>query len=80
MPPQDAYRPAKDAIGKALRLDETVAGAHTALGSLSWRYDWDWPTAEREFKHELELNPNGGGHASFAFYLGWTGRRAEAFR
>jgi eukaryotic-like serine/threonine-protein kinase len=78
VPPQDAYRPAKEAIGKALRLDETVAGAHTALGSLSWRYDWDWPTAEREFKYELELNPNGGGHASFAFYLGWTGRRAEA--
>jgi eukaryotic-like serine/threonine-protein kinase len=77
--PQEAYRPAKAALDKALRLDETVAEAHAVLGWLGWRYDWDWPTAEREFNLALELNPNyGDGHAHLAVYLGWAGRRAEA--
>jgi eukaryotic-like serine/threonine-protein kinase len=79
IPPQDAYRPAKEALNKALRLDETAAEAHAELGWLSWRYEWDWPTAEREFKYAVELNPNdGAGHAQFALYLGWAGRGAEA--
>jgi eukaryotic-like serine/threonine-protein kinase len=79
VPPQDAYRPAKEALNKALQLDETVGEAHALLGWLSWRYDWDWPNAEREFKYSLELNPNyPDGHQLFALYLGWTGRRAEA--
>jgi eukaryotic-like serine/threonine-protein kinase len=78
VPPQDAYRPAKEALNKALQLDETVPEAHAGLGWLSWLYEWDWPTAEREFNYELELNPNGGGHALFAIYLSSTGRRAEA--
>jgi eukaryotic-like serine/threonine-protein kinase len=76
VPPQDAYRPAKEAVKKALRLDETLGEAHTTLGWLSWRYDWDWPTAEREFNLALELNPNyGDGHANLAV---WAGRRAAA--
>ena len=79
VPPQDAYRPAKEALNKALRLDETLGEAHTELGWLSWRYDWDWPTAEREFNYALELNPNyPNGHVNLAFYLAWSGRRAEA--
>jgi eukaryotic-like serine/threonine-protein kinase len=77
--PKDAYRPAEEALKKALRLDETLGEAHHTLGWLSWRYDWDWPTAEREFNLALELNPNyGDGHAGLAVYLGWAGRRAEA--
>jgi tetratricopeptide (TPR) repeat protein len=77
--PEDAYRPAKEAIAKALRLDESVGEAHTILGWLSWRYDWDWPTAEREFRYALELNPNyGDGHGYLVVYLGWGGRRNEA--
>jgi tetratricopeptide (TPR) repeat protein len=79
VPPPDAYRPAKEALNKALRLDETLGEAHTELGWLSWRYDWDWPTAEREFNYALQLNPNyPEGHADLALYLGWAGRRAEA--
>jgi len=79
VPPREAYRPAKEAIAKALRLDETIGEAHTTLGLLSWRYDWDWPAADREFRHALELNPNyGDGHGWLGLYLGWGGRRNEA--
>ena len=81
VPPQDAYRPAKEAVNKALRLDETIGEAHATLGEVSWRYEWDWPTAEREFNYAFELHPNNGDvHDQFAHYLGWAGRGAEALR
>ena len=53
--PQEAYRPAKEAIRKALELDGTLGEAHSSLAGLSWQYEWDWRTAEREFKYALEL-------------------------
>jgi tetratricopeptide (TPR) repeat protein len=77
--PQDAYRPAKEALNRALQLDETLGEAHTVFGVLSWRYERDWSTAKREFNHALELTPNDPhSHAEFALYLGWVGLRNEA--
>lgn len=77
--PQDTYRPAKEALNRALQLDETLGEAHTVFGLLSWRYEWDWSTAKREFNHALALTPNDPhGHAEFAMYLGWVGLRNEA--
>ena len=79
LPPQEAYRHANESIRKALELNETLGEAHSMLGRLSWRYGWDWQTAEREFRHALELNPNSAdGHFDLGLYLGWSGRRAEA--
>ena len=48
---------AKAAVSKALELDDTLAEAHAALGSIKF-FDWDWLGAEREFKRAIELNPN----------------------
>src|SRR5262249_44738111 len=77
--PQEAYRRAKEALNKVMQLDGTIAEGHTIHGEMSWRYEWDWPTAEREFNYALELNPNyGEGHYLWAFYLGWAGKRSEA--
>ena len=77
--PQDASRPAKEAIRKALELDATLGEAHHALGWLSWQYDWDWPTAEKEFRYALELNPNDvDGRIGFLWYLAWSARSTEA--
>jgi serine/threonine protein kinase/Tfp pilus assembly protein PilF len=77
--PQNAYWQSKEAIRKAVELDDSLAEAHDTLAWLSWRYDWDWRTAEREFRYALELNPNYvGAHGRFAIYLGWIGQRAEA--
>jgi tetratricopeptide (TPR) repeat protein len=42
---------------KAMELDDTLAEAHAALAYATF-FDWDWPSAEREFKRALELNPN----------------------
>ena len=77
--PQDAYPPAKQAVRKALELDENNCGARWTLAFLTWRYDWDWRGAEREFRYALELCPNtAAAHLQLAFYLGWSGRGAEA--
>jgi TolB-like protein/DNA-binding winged helix-turn-helix (wHTH) protein/Tfp pilus assembly protein PilF len=77
--PQDAYPPAKQAARKALELDEKDCGAHGMLAWLAWRYNWDWQTAEREFRLALELCPNDAGiHWQQAYYSGWSGRGAEA--
>jgi len=56
--PRETIPKAKAAAMKALELDNTVGEAHAALGFAEWFYDWDWPTAEREFKAAIELNPN----------------------
>jgi tetratricopeptide (TPR) repeat protein len=60
-------------------LDETLGEVHSSLGWLSWRYEWNWPKAETEFKYALEQNPNYvDGQEQLAWYLAWSGRRVEA--
>jgi serine/threonine protein kinase/Tfp pilus assembly protein PilF len=56
--PRETIPKAKAAAMRALELDNTLGEAHAALGFAEWFYDWDWPTAEREFKAAIELNPN----------------------
>src|SRR5262249_9739791 len=57
LPPVDALPKAKAAAQKALEIDEKLAEAHAALGYAAF-FDWDWVSAEREFKRAIELNPN----------------------
>ena len=57
LPPSETLPKAKAAAVKAVELDDTVAEAHAALAMAEF-YDWDWPSAEREFKRAIELNPN----------------------
>jgi TolB-like protein/DNA-binding winged helix-turn-helix (wHTH) protein len=77
--PQDAYPPAMQSVRKTLELDEKNCVAHWTLADLTWRHDWDWKTTERELRHAQELCPNtAGAHWHLAYYLGWSGRGAEA--
>ena len=48
----------KAASTKALHLDDSVADAHAALAWVLWRYDWNFPEAEKEFRRAIELEPN----------------------
>jgi len=43
---------------KALKLDDTLAQAHTTLARVTVYGDWDWARAEREFRRAIELNPS----------------------
>jgi tetratricopeptide (TPR) repeat protein len=58
LPPNETLPKAKAAAMRALELDETLGEAQAALAFAAWFYDWDWPTAEREFKAAIKLNPN----------------------
>jgi TolB-like protein/Tfp pilus assembly protein PilF len=57
-PPREVMPKAKEAALKALELDDTLAEAHASLGQVSAYYDFDFTTAEREYRRALELNPN----------------------
>jgi len=56
--PSETLPKAKAAAMKALELDKTLGEAHAELAYAEWFYDWDWSTAQREFKAAIELNPS----------------------
>ena len=77
--PQQASPKAESAAVKALAMDDTLAEAHTALAFVKTNYDWDFSTAETEFKRAIELNPGyPRAHSWYAAYLGGQGRFDEA--
>ena len=58
LPNQEAFPKARAAATQAVQLDATLAEPHTSLALVSFLYDWDYPTAEKEFKQAIRLNPN----------------------
>jgi len=79
-PPREAFPRAKSAARRALEIDDRQAEAHAALAWTSYVYDWDWQTAEREFKRALELNPRyAPAHIWYSHYLESVGRLEESF-
>ena len=75
--PSEYLPKSRAAVMKAPELDETVAYAHSMLGRIAYRYDWDFPRAEREYARARELNPKLV-HNWYAFYLLIMNRVAEA--
>jgi TolB-like protein/DNA-binding winged helix-turn-helix (wHTH) protein/Tfp pilus assembly protein PilF len=73
-----AYRSAKEALAKALELDDSIGEAYDTLGLLSFEFDWDWNTADREFNRAIALAPSYScAHEDRAIFLAFIGRRAE---
>jgi adenylate cyclase len=54
--PTDVFPQAKAAALRALELDEQLAEGYVALASISWFYDWDWDTAERNYRRSFSVN------------------------
>jgi len=78
-PPRDAFPKARAAAQKALKIDDTLAEAHTSLGWISANYDFDWPTAEREYKQAIALNSGyATAHNWYSVYFMNMGRFNEA--
>jgi TolB-like protein/Tfp pilus assembly protein PilF len=70
---------AKQAVSKALELDETLGEAHATLGFFKFVYDWDFAGAENELKQALALSPNyAEAHHWSAIYYANVGRHEEA--
>lgn len=57
VPFQDREKRAKDAVRRALALDENLAESHAALAHIMIRYDLDFSGAQRELERALELDP-----------------------
>ncbi len=72
---------ARAAALKALQIDPNLPEAHTALALIVQAYDWDWKTAEKEFRRAIELDPNyATAHHWYAEHLMWQGRFDEALQ
>ena len=81
VPQTEALPKARAAALKALQLDGELAEAHTSLALITENYDWDWQTAEKEYRRAIDLNPNyATAHHWYAEYLTWNGRFDEAFQ
>jgi TolB-like protein/DNA-binding winged helix-turn-helix (wHTH) protein len=79
-PPRDVIPKARAAALKALDLDEKLAEAHASLALIAQNYDWDWQTADKEFRRAIVLDPNyATGHHWYAEHLALLGRFDEAF-
>ena len=78
-PPRELMPKAKEAALKAIALDDNLAAAHASLGQITSYYDYDFPTAEREFRRAIELNPNyASAHQWLAEHLAAMKRNDEA--
>jgi TolB-like protein/Tfp pilus assembly protein PilF len=81
LPQKEARARAIAAIEKALALDENLAEAHASLGHWKFYYDWNWPDAERSFRHAIELNPSYAvAHQMYGRSLGFVRRYDDALR
>jgi TolB-like protein/Flp pilus assembly protein TadD len=74
-PSRAAWSRAKAAALRAIELDSALAEPHAALAFIAETFEWDWQTAEREYKRALQLNPGDAqAHNWYAGYLTYTGR------
>jgi len=66
--PRESFPMAKSAALTALGLDDTIADAHSALGTVLGSGEFDWHGAEREFRRAQELSPS---RAVFRYNYAW---------
>jgi TolB-like protein/Tfp pilus assembly protein PilF len=78
--PGESFPLGKEAVTRALELDDNLAEAHTSMAYLKYQFEWDWAGGEREFKRAIELNANySTAHHWYGLALANMGRWDEAF-
>ena len=79
LPSSEALPRAKAAAVKALQLDDELGEAHTSLAFSLDVFDWDWKSADTEFRRAIELNPGyATAHHWYAWHLSLLGKNDEA--
>jgi serine/threonine-protein kinase len=77
--PAEVLPKARASLTQALDLDETLAEAHAANGYIRAYYEWDWRSAEREFRRAIELRPSyADAYFSYSRFLASRRRLDEA--
>ena len=78
-PPKDLIGKARAAAHRAVELDDHLAEAHVSVAVVAQDFDWDWKTAESEYRRAIALNPNyATAHHWYAEYLTLMGRFDES--
>ena len=78
-PPKVLMPRAKDAVLRALKIDDGAPMAHLVLAELHLYYDWDWPRAEGEYRRAVALNPGfADAHTNYCLFLAIMGRSEES--
>jgi TolB-like protein/Tfp pilus assembly protein PilF len=81
MAPSVAAPRTKEALTKALEIDQDLAEAHASLGLMKQNFEWDWVGAEKEFQRATELNSNyPTAHHWYGLFLCQMKRNDEAIR
>jgi tetratricopeptide (TPR) repeat protein len=79
--PNDLMPKARAAALRSMQIDDGLAEAHTSLALITENFDWDWQTAEREFRRAIQLDPNyATAHQWYAECLSFQGSFDEALR
>jgi eukaryotic-like serine/threonine-protein kinase len=79
VPVAEGFERAKMYARRALELDDTLAEAHSSLAWTLFIYDWDWASAEREFRRAIELDPRyPSAHQWYASMLASQARHEES--
>jgi len=80
MPEPLAFELSRNAVDRALEIDDQLGEAHVTLGKL-YDADGDMVAAEAAFRHGLALSPNyAAGYQWFGEFLGFIGRTGEGLR
>jgi serine/threonine-protein kinase len=58
LPPRVAMTQASECARQALAIDDRLAEAHTAVGTIRALYDRDWEGAEQALRGAMKLNPH----------------------
>jgi TolB-like protein/Flp pilus assembly protein TadD len=56
LPPNEAFPKARAAATRAIELDANSAAAYASLGYVNLYHDWDFASAETNFKHAIALD------------------------
>ncbi len=76
--PGELYPRVRAAATEALRLDDSLAEAHTSLGAV-YEYEWNWVEAERQYGRAIALNSNyPTAHHWYGLVLAARNRAGEA--
>ena len=79
LPFPETNAPQRAAARKALELDDRLSAAHTSWGNVKATRDWDWASAEAEYRRAIELDPgNLQARHLYAVLLMALGRHADA--
>ena len=79
VPPREVSPQARDAAAHAVASGPDLAETQTALGTVHYWLDWDWPAAETAFRKAISVDPSySQAHRALGLVLVAMGRHEEA--